>query len=75
MKSTTKVSMMKKASNVWPVFFFVVAVVIGAMLYNQPEYEDYASCTNQAKTACITTHQTLNKNESQEFCGVIVSYQ
>lgn len=75
MQSTTKVSMMKKASNVWPVVFFVIAVVIGAMLYNQPEYENYASCTNQAKTACVITHQTLNKNESQEVCGQIVSYQ
>ena len=75
MLPTTKVSMMKKASNVWPVLFFVSAVVIGAMLYNQPEYENYASCTNQAKTACIITHQTLNRNESMEVCGEVVSYQ
>lgn len=75
MLPTTKVSMMEKVSSVWPVVFFVSAVVIGAMLFNQPEYEDYASCTNQAKTACIVTKQSLNRNESMEVCGEVVSYQ
>lgn len=72
MLPTTKCSLMKENKyQSWILWFFIGACVTSAILDSEPTIE--VTVEQSAKEACIETHQTLNRNESQEICGQIVS--
>ncbi len=74
MSPTTKVVMMKN-ENHWP---FYTAVVIGAIVmlitYSYLKADEIQKeQLEKNKRACIETHQTLNRSETQVICGKVVT--